>query len=59
MLRMLERIRILTSGLSYDELARDLIRQEAVIRNLEIIGEASKNVPRAARSRYPELIGPG
>jgi uncharacterized protein with HEPN domain len=55
MLGSLERIRILTSGLSYDEFCEDLTRQEAVIRNLEIIGEASKSVPHEARARHPEV----
>jgi uncharacterized protein with HEPN domain len=55
MLGSLARIRTLTSGMSYDEFSEDLTRQEAVIRNLEIIGEASKGVPHAVRSSYPEV----
>jgi uncharacterized protein with HEPN domain len=55
MLGSLARIRTLTSGLSYDEFTKDLTGQEAVIRNLEIIGEASKSVPQVVRSRYSEV----
>lgn len=55
MLVSLARIRTLTSGMSYDEFTEDLTRQEAVIRNLEIIGEASKSVPHEIRSSYPEI----
>ncbi|MFH1114760.1 MAG: DUF86 domain-containing protein [Pseudomonadota bacterium] len=55
MVRSLARIRTLTSAMSYEEFVEDLTRQEAVIRNLEIIGEASKSVPHAVRSRYPEV----
>ena len=55
MLRSLARIQTLTSGMSYDDFAKDLTKQEAVIRNLEIIGEASKHVPQAVRSTYPEV----
>ena len=51
----MERIRILTAGLTYDEFSEDLTRQEAVIRNLEIIGEASKSVPHEIRSKHPEV----
>jgi uncharacterized protein with HEPN domain len=28
---------------------------DAVVRNLEIIGEAAKNIPQAARQQYPEI----
>jgi len=55
MLAALTRIHVLTSGLSYDDFASHLTRQEAVIRNLEIIGEAAKNVPRELKSRYPHV----
>jgi uncharacterized protein with HEPN domain len=55
MLGSLARIQTLTSGMSYGEFVEDLTRQEAVIRNLEIIGEASKSVPHEARSSYPEV----
>lgn len=41
----LARIQTMTLGISYDDFTEDLMRQEAVIRNLEIIGEASKSVP--------------
>ncbi len=51
----LERIQTLTSGLSYDDFTKDLARQEAVIRNLEIIGEAAKHIPTAMRSGHPEV----
>ena len=29
--------------------------QDAVVRNLEIIGEAAKNIPEELRSRYPDI----
>jgi uncharacterized protein with HEPN domain len=55
MLASLQRIHVLTSGLSYDDFSRDITAQEAVIRNLEIIGEAAKRVPQVVRSSYPEV----
>jgi uncharacterized protein with HEPN domain len=55
MLASLTRIHVLTSGLSYDDFASHLTRQEAVIRNLEIIGETAKNFPKELRSRYPHV----
>ncbi len=42
-------------GLSYEAfLANDLLTR-AVIRSLEIIGEASKKVPHQLREEYPEV----
>ena len=55
MVGSLARIRTLTSGMSYNEFVEDLTRQEAVFRNLEIIGVASKSVPHEVRSSYPEV----
>ena len=55
MLGSVKRLQTLTSGISYDDFAKDLTKQEAVIRNLEIIGEASRHVPQAVRSTYPEV----
>ncbi|MFH1117139.1 MAG: DUF86 domain-containing protein [Pseudomonadota bacterium] len=51
----LRRLQTLTAGMSYDEFAADPTKQEAVIHNLEIIGEASRNVPQAVRLTYPDV----
>ena len=42
-------------GLSYDDFVKDFKTQDAVIRNLEIIGEAAKNISESTRGRYPEI----
>jgi len=34
-----------TQGLSFEDWSRDEMRVDAVLRNLEIIGEAVKNIP--------------
>ena len=39
-----------TSGLSFEQFKHDELTYDAVLRNLEIIGEASKNVPDEIRS---------
>ncbi len=49
------RIRSYVSGLSQDAFAGDVLRQDGVIRNLEVIGEAVKNLPEAMRSRHPAI----
>jgi len=54
-LEALSRIRTLTGRVSYNDFKGDLTNQEAVVRNLEIIGEAAKNVPEDVRSDYPEV----
>jgi uncharacterized protein with HEPN domain len=42
-------------GISYEQFLRDDKTYDAVIRNLEVIGEAVKNIPEEIRTRYPEI----
>lgn len=44
-----------TSGLTLETFRKDPRTVDAVVRNLEIIGEAIKNVPEALRSQHPEV----
>ncbi|HEX7395217.1 MAG TPA: HepT-like ribonuclease domain-containing protein [Anaerolineaceae bacterium] len=41
-----------TAGMSRQDFLRDDKTYDAVIRNLEIIGEAAKNVPEEIQKRY-------
>lgn len=43
------------TDISYDEFSQDLKLQDAVIRRLEIIGEAVKCVPQEFRDENPEI----
>lgn len=36
----------------YDTFSNDKMRQNAVVRSLEIIGEAAKNIPEEVRGKY-------
>jgi uncharacterized protein with HEPN domain len=40
---------------NYDNFEKQWIEQDAVIRNLEIIGEASKNVSNELKEQYPDV----
>ncbi len=43
------------SNLDYSDFSNDQKTVDAVIRNLEIIGEATKNIPEEIRNKYPNL----
>jgi uncharacterized protein with HEPN domain len=43
-----------TDGLTYEAFASDVEKQDAVIRRLEIIGEAVKGLPEELRAAYPD-----
>lgn len=51
----IERINEYTAGLSYEEFQTDRKTQDAVVRNLEIIGEATKNLTADLRKAHPEI----
>ncbi len=44
-----------TRNLTQGRFSKAKLVQDGVIRNLEIIGEAAKQVPQSVRSRYPEV----
>ena len=49
------RIQTYTSGLTYGQFLADHKTQDAVIRNIEILGEAAKHVPATLTRAYPEI----
>ena len=42
-------------GMTLEDFARDLKASYAVVRCIEIIGEAAKNIPRPIRQQYPSI----
>ncbi len=48
-------IRIYTTGVTYDSFQDDRKTIDAVVRNLEIIGEAVKQIPEKIRGQYPDI----
>ena len=49
----IERIAEYVKGLSYSGFMQDKKTQDAVVRNLEVIGEATKGITSALRKRHP------
>ena len=48
-------IRIFVASMTYEEFIVDRKTINAVIRSLEIIGEAAKKIPKEFRQRYPKV----
>lgn len=44
-----------TEKLTYEDFLEDIKTQDAVIRNIEIIGEATKNISEELRNKYPKI----
>lgn len=54
-LEAVQRITAYVDQMSYEEFLDDLKTQDAVIRNLEIIGEAAKHVSNPIRQKAPNI----
>jgi uncharacterized protein with HEPN domain len=54
-LEALRKISIYTTGMGPEEFRQDLKTVDAVIRNLEIVGEATRQLPSEFTARYPDV----
>jgi uncharacterized protein with HEPN domain len=54
-LQSIRQIESFVEGIQYEEFRKDDKTASAVIRKLEIIGEAAKQVPTRIRQKHPEL----
>ena len=50
-----ERIMSYSHGLTFDQFVDDKKTFDAIVRNLEIIGEAAKHIPAEIRRRYADV----
>jgi uncharacterized protein with HEPN domain len=55
MIDCIERITAYVKNMSYDEFMTDLKTQDAVIRNIEIIGEAAKQLPNSFKTTHSDI----
>ncbi|NOT30705.1 MAG: DUF86 domain-containing protein [Planctomycetes bacterium] len=55
MLEGAAKIERFTAGKDLAGFAADAMAYDAVIRNLELLGEAAKNIPEEIRRRYPQV----
>jgi len=51
----IRRIAAYTAGMTYEVFLTDTRTQDAIIRNLEIIGEATKKLSEGLRAKYPDV----
>ena len=51
----IQRISTYTAGLTYEGFMKDIKTQDAVVRNLEIIGEATKNLSTGLKKSSPKI----
>jgi uncharacterized protein with HEPN domain len=55
MLRFAERVRKYSAGIDRDGFEQDELKYDAILRNLELIGEAATHVPAEVRERYQSV----
>lgn len=51
----MKRIDSYLDGVVFEEFEREQILLDAVVRNLEIIGEAANKIPQTIRDKYPQV----
>jgi uncharacterized protein with HEPN domain len=55
MLNAISKVERFTAGLDYERFESNEMVIDAVVRNLEVIGEAARNIPPDLRARYTEI----
>ena len=55
MIGFCERVLAFTKDVDNAEFVADLMRYDATVRNIELIGEAATHIPAAIRNAYPDM----
>ena len=55
MLEAIERIRSYTAGMEFEQFVADPKTSDAVVRNLQVLGEAANRVPKPIRRQAPSI----
>jgi uncharacterized protein with HEPN domain len=53
----MNRIAEYTAEMSYDSFRENQMVIDAVVRNLEVIGEAARHIPEEVQSQFPDIPG--
>ena len=53
--RQLKQLNLITKDIDYEEFANNRLIRHATIKELEIIGEAVKNIPKETKDKYPQI----
>lgn len=51
----IKRIEGYIEEMDYEEFLQDIKTQDAVVRNIEVIGEATKNISNELKGKYPQV----
>lgn len=51
----IDKVQDYTKNITYKDFSKNELVQDAVIRNIEIIGEAAKKISRELKIQYPEI----
>ena len=51
----IRKIEMYVAKLSFEEFSNNSMAIDAIIRNFEVIGEASKNIPKRIKEKYPNV----
>lgn len=54
-LQAVDEVEIFIDDLTYDQFVKDRKTLNAVVRSIEVIGEATKNIPQTIKEQYPEI----
>jgi len=55
MLESIRRIEVYTEDIGYEEFLRNNMIKDAVVRNIEVIGEAARNIPKEIQAKYNHI----